>query len=189
MEIERFDIEGPLLLTPKRFGDARGFVSETYSAARLAEAGIDLAFVQDNHAFSRPAGVLRGLHFQTPPQAQAKLVRVVRGRVWDVVVDLRVGSPTYGRHVGAELSAENWTQMLAPEGFAHGFVTLEPDTEVLYKLSALYAPELEAGIAWDDPDLGIDWPVAADRVVLSEKDAARPRLKDYASPFRFEATP
>lgn len=187
MDIERFDIDGPVAVTPKRFGDTRGFFSETFNAERLAEVGITGPFVQDNHSLSRSPGVLRGLHYQAPPAAQAKLVRVVKGRIFDVAVDIRAGSPTYGRHVAVELSAENWRQLYVPAGFAHGFVTLEPDTEVIYKVDAFYAPAQEAGIAWDDPEIGIDWPVAPEQVLLSDKDKINPPLKDLASPFQWTA--
>jgi dTDP-4-dehydrorhamnose 3,5-epimerase len=174
------------LLVPRRFEDARGFLSETYSRQRLAEAGIGDALVQENHSYSAVRGTVRGLHFQAPPFAQAKLVRVLRGAVFDVAVDIRRGSPTYGRHVAAVLSRDNWTQLYVPAGFAHGFCTLEPDTEVLYKLDAAYAPQAEGGLAWDDPDLGIDWPVATADAVLSDKDRVYPRLKDLDSPFVHE---
>ncbi|MQX37747.1 dTDP-4-dehydrorhamnose 3,5-epimerase [Roseospira navarrensis] len=180
MEIEALDIPEVRILKPRKFGDHRGFFSETYNKNALAEAGIHLDFVQDNHSLSATPGTLRGLHFQTPPMAQDKLVRVVRGAVWDVAVDIRAGSPTYGRWVGAEISAAAWNQILVPAGFAHGFLTLTPDTEVEYKVTAFYAPDCDKGLAWDDPDLAIDWPLPAglDRPVLSEKDARQPRLRD-----------
>lgn len=182
MEITPLDIPGVKLVKPRRFGDHRGFFMETYSAPKLAEGGITCPFVQDNHSLSEHARVLRGLHFQAPPHAQDKLVRVVRGRVWDVAVDIRRGSPTYGKWVAAELSAENDTQIFVPVGFAHGFVTLEPATEVLYKVSDIYAPETEGGIIWNDPDLAIPWPFDGDPS-LSSKDAVLPRFAEFESPF------
>jgi dTDP-4-dehydrorhamnose 3,5-epimerase len=166
------------LIEPKKFSDERGFFSQTWSARDLAAAGIDLQFVQDNHALSRAAGVLRGLHYQAAPHAQAKLIRVTRGRIVDVAVDIRRSSPTFGRHFMAELSAENWLQMLVPVGFAHGYLTLEPDTEVLYKVTSPYAPTHDRGIAWNDPTLGIKWPVAEGIAILSEKDRRLPKLRD-----------
>ena len=159
-------------------GHARGFFSETWSAREHLARGLEFAWVQDNHAYSVPRGTLRGLHYQRAPMAQDKLVRVTRGAVFDVAVDIRPGSPTFGRHVSAVLSAENWTQILVPKGFAHGYVTLEPDTEVIYKVTAPYAPEHDAGIAWDDPALGIAWPVPRAEIVLSDKDTRQPRLAD-----------
>ena len=185
MQVERFDIPGVVALTPARHGDHRGFFSEVYNRARLAEAGIAADFVQDNHSFSREKGVIRGLHFQKPPHAQAKLVRVSRGAALDVVVDIRTGSPTYGRHVAVELSAENWKQLYVPEGFAHGFCTLTADVEFLYKVSGYYDRESDAGLAFDDPDLSIDWPVAAADAILSDKDRRHPRLRDLGPVFTF----
>jgi len=166
------------IITPKKFGDQRGFFSETYNSRRMAEAGIALTFVQDNHSLSREAGVLRGLHYQVPPHAQAKLVRVVRGRIFDVAVDIRRGAPTFAQGVGLEVSAERWNQILVPAGFAHGFLTLEPDTEVIYKVSDFYAPQHDRAIRFDDPAIGIDWPVDPARIRLSDKDAAAPSLAD-----------
>ena len=159
MQVETTAIAGPLLITPKRFSDDRGFFSETYVQRVLEPHGIGAAFVQDNHSLSRLPGVLRGLHYQLPPKAQGKLVRVVRGSIFDVAVDIRRGSPDYGRHVSIVLSADNWRQLWVPVGFAHGFLTLEPDTEVIYKVTADYAPDLDRGIAWDDPDVGVAWPI------------------------------
>jgi len=179
--IETCPIDGLLVITPKRHGDERGFFSETYNAQALAEAGFDKPFVQDNHSLSRQKGVLRGLHFQTPPFAQDKLVRVLRGAVLDVAVDLRSGSSTYGQHFALELSADNWKQLLIPVGFAHAFYTLEPDTEVAYKVTAPYAPDHDAGLRWDDPDLAIDWP--GNNPVLSAKDAQLPLFAGFKSPF------
>jgi dTDP-4-dehydrorhamnose 3,5-epimerase len=183
VQIERLAIPDVLLLTPKRHGDARGWFREAWSATRFAEAGLDHNFVQDNEAFSADAGTLRGLHFQAPPAAQSKLVSVLRGRVFDVVVDLRVGSASFGRHVCCELSAEHGASLMVPRGFAHGYLTLEPATLVAYKVDAPYAPALEGGIAWDDPDTGISWPTAFGAPVLSDKDRALPRLSALASPF------
>jgi dTDP-4-dehydrorhamnose 3,5-epimerase len=162
------------LIRMRRHVDDRGFFSETYSARSLAAAGITCPFVQDNHSFSARAGTVRGLHFQIPPHAQAKLVRVVRGAVLDVAVDLRIGSPTFGRHVAAMLSADEWNMLFIPEGFAHGFCTLSPETEVVYKASRFYEPTHDRGIAWDDPLLGIDWPVDRARAIVSEKDRLLP---------------
>lgn len=183
MQIESLGIPDVKILTPKRFGDARGFFSETYNKAALAEHGIALDFIQDNHSMSQPVGVLRGLHFQTPPFAQDKLVRVVRGRIYDVAVDIRSGSPTYGKWVGAEISAEAWNQILVPVGFAHGFVTLEPDTEVIYKVTGPYAPDHDKGLAWNDPAIGIDWPLNGVEPTLSDKDTKHPGLADLPAYF------
>jgi dTDP-4-dehydrorhamnose 3,5-epimerase len=168
------------LIKPRRHGDARGYFSEVYNAKVFAEAGVTLTFVQDNHAYSQDVGTLRGLHFQTEPYAQTKLVRVARGRIFDVAVDLRRGSPTFGQHVSAELSAENGAQLLVPAGFAHGYYTMEPNTEVLYKVDAYYAPAHDRGILWSDPDLRIPWPIGNAVPHLSAKDTALPRLKDLA---------
>jgi dTDP-4-dehydrorhamnose 3,5-epimerase len=173
------------LVTPPIVRDGRGFFSETYSRQALAEAGIVAEFVQDNHSLSRSRGVLRGLHYQLEPHAQGKLVRVARGSIFDVAVDIRHGSPSFGRHVSAVLSAENWAQLWVPPGFAHGFCTLEPDTEVVYKVTDLYAPECDRGIAFDDPDLGIAWPVAAGEAVLSDKDRRQPRLSALPAQFTY----
>jgi len=184
MEIERLAIPDIILITPARHGDARGFFSETYSARRYREIGIAAAFVQDNHSLSAQAGVVRGLHCQIAPSVQGKLVRVVKGAVWDVVVDIRHGSPTYGRHAAAELSAANWRQMWVPGGFLHGFCTLQPDTEVIYKVTADYDPPAERGVIWNDPFLALPWPVSAGEAVLSGKDAALPALADCDAWFR-----
>lgn len=185
MDIERLAIPEVLLIKPRRFGDHRGFFSETWNRQAFREAGIDLDFVQDNHSLSAEPGTLRGLHFQTPPRAQDKLVRVVRGAIFDVAVDIRVGSPTYGHWVGAEVSAEAWNQILVPKGFAHGFCTLTSDTEVIYKVTDLYAPDCDKGLAWDDPDLAIDWPCDPAKAVLSDKDRRHPRLADLPQYFRY----
>ena len=178
LEILPTAIEAVTIVAPKRFGDERGFFSEVYNASAFAEAGIETLFVQDNHSLSARVGTVRGLHFQSPPHAQVKLVRVTRGRILDVAVDLRRSSPTYGRHVAVELSAQNWRQLLVPVGFAHGFCTLEPDTEVVYKVSAPYAAAHDLGLAWDDPALGIAWPVGPAEATLSDKDRRQPRLAD-----------
>jgi dTDP-4-dehydrorhamnose 3,5-epimerase len=177
-EAREFAVEGPLLISARRFGDARGVFCETYSRRDFAALGIADEFVQDNYSRSVPVGTVRGLHFQTAPQPQAKLVRVLRGRVLDVAVDLRPGSPGYGRHVAAELSAENGLMLYVPVGFAHGFVTREPDTEVAYKVSGYYAPACDGGIAWDDPTLGIAWGIAPGAATLSDKDRRLPRLAE-----------
>ena len=186
MESYPLDIPEIKILRPARHGDARGFFSETWSAAAFAAAGLDICFVQDNQSLSALKGTLRGLHFQTPPFAQAKLLRVIRGAVFDIAVDLRRGSPSYGGHVGAVISAEAWNQILVPEGFAHGFLTLEPDTEVLYKVSAPYAPDHDSGILWNDSDLAIEWPLEGAEPVLSDKDRVQPRLRDFDTPFVYE---
>lgn len=177
----RLDIPEVVLVIPPRFNDPRGYFSETYVKARFAANGIDCDFVQDNESLSEPVGTIRGLHFQAPPHAQAKLVRVVQGAVFDVAVDIRKGSPTFGRWVGATLTAEGREQLFVPHGFAHAFCTLVPDTKVLYKVDDVYARDCEGGIVWDDPDLAIRWPVA--HTLLSDKDRILPRLKDLDSPF------
>lgn len=183
MKLTRLDIPDVLLLEPRRFGDARGFFSEVWKRSALVALGFDVDFVQDNHSLSREVGVVRGLHFQRPPTAQGKLVRVVRGRILDVAVDIRQGSPTYGRHVAMELSAENWAQLWVPRGFAHGFMTLEPDTEVIYKVDHEYDAATDGGIAWDDPALGIAWPAVPGGPVLSDKDRRAPRLAEAGAIF------
>ncbi|MFC4352545.1 dTDP-4-dehydrorhamnose 3,5-epimerase [Fodinicurvata halophila] len=186
MEIAALAIPEVKLLTPRKHGDDRGFFSEVYNKKVLAEAGIDIDFVQDNHTWSVEAGTLRGLHFQAPPFAQDKLVRVVRGSIFDVAVDLRRGSPTFGQYVSATISAAAWNQILMPIGFAHGFVTLEPDCEVLYKVSDYYAPEHDMGVAWNDPDIAIDWPLNGRDAKLSEKDRKLPLLKDLPEVFVYD---
>ncbi|MEM1003739.1 MAG: dTDP-4-dehydrorhamnose 3,5-epimerase [Pseudomonadota bacterium] len=183
MKIEETALPGVLILTPARFGDARGFFSESWNRRRMAEQGIDLDFVQDNHSLSAQVGTVRGLHFQAPPHAQDKLVRCGRGRIFDAVVDIRKGSATYGQWIGVELSAENGRQLLVPKGFLHGFVTREPDTEICYKCTDYYAPESDGAVRWDSCD--IDWGLTGDPV-LSEKDAAAPALADFDSPFVWE---
>jgi dTDP-4-dehydrorhamnose 3,5-epimerase len=178
------------LLKPKRFADERGWFSETYNESHFLASGIPTRFVQDNHSLSRGAGVLRGLHFQTPPHGQAKLVRCVRGRIFDVAVDIRRGSPSYGRWVAAELSAEEGEQLFVPIGFAHGFLTLEPDSEVIYKVSDVYAPQCDGGIRWDDATIGVRWPLADGAAPqLSPKDAALPPLAAFDSPFPYDGHP
>jgi len=181
--IETLDIADVIVLTPKRHGDERGYFSEVFRLDVLAKCAPGLVFVQDNQSGSAQAGTVRGLHFQAPPQAQAKLIRVLRGAILDVVVDLRRKSPTFGRHVHHMLSAENGAQLLVPTGFAHGFCTLAPDTEVTYKVSAYYNAEADKGLAWDDPALGIAWPVLADKAVLSGKDRTHPKLADLPAYF------
>tara|TARA_R110002049_G_scaffold36213_1_gene115890 strand:- start:160 stop:726 length:567 start_codon:yes stop_codon:yes gene_type:complete len=178
-------LDGVLVITPTRHGDHRGFFSESWNRARMAEAGIDIDFVQDNHSFSTAKGTLRGLHFQAPPHAQDKLVRCGRGRLFDVAVDIRRGSPTYGQWVGEELSFENGKQLLVPQGFLHGFVTLEPDTEIIYKCSDYYAPDCDGAVRFDDPDIGIDWALGDISPVLSDKDTAAPLLADFDTPFTY----
>jgi dTDP-4-dehydrorhamnose 3,5-epimerase len=170
-------------MTLARHEDARGFFSETYSQRALAAVGIADSFVQDNHSMSRQRGTVRGLHFQIPPATQTKLIRVLRGAIFDVAVDLRHGSPTFGRHASCVLTATGWQQLYVPEGFAHGFCSLEERTEVLYKCSAHYAPESERGLRWDDPALGIDWPVTSERAVVSERDRAHPCLAELPAFF------
>jgi dTDP-4-dehydrorhamnose 3,5-epimerase len=178
MNVERLAIPGVILFTPPRFSDARGFFSETFSVGRFAEVGVDQPFVQDNHSFSASRGTVRGLHCQISPSVQGKLVRCIRGAVWDVAIDIRRGSATFGKHVAAELSAENWRQLWVPGGFLHGFCTLEPDTEVIYKVTADYDRSAERGVVWNDPDLALPWPVDAGSAVLSDKDRALPRLAE-----------
>ncbi|MDZ7710231.1 MAG: dTDP-4-dehydrorhamnose 3,5-epimerase [Roseovarius sp.] len=185
MKIEQTPLPGVVLLEPARVGDSRGFFSESWSRARMAKAGLDIDFVQDNHSLSAQAGTVRGLHFQGPPHAQAKLVRCGRGRLFDVAVDIRRGSPTYGRWFGAELSFDNGRQMLIPEGFLHGFATREPETEIIYKCSDTYAPDCEGAVRFDDPDIGIDWGLGDMAPVLSKKDAAAPAFADFVSPFEW----
>jgi dTDP-4-dehydrorhamnose 3,5-epimerase len=174
MDVVSLDIPDVKIIRPKKFGDHRGFFSETYTKKTFEAAGLQYDFVQDNHSLSAEVGTVRGLHFQLPPFAQDKLVRVVRGAILDVAVDIRKGSPTFGRHVSAVISAAEWNQILVPIGFAHGFCTLEPDTEVIYKVTNYYSAEHDRGLLWNDPELGIDWPVAADKARLSDKDHKHP---------------
>jgi dTDP-4-dehydrorhamnose 3,5-epimerase len=183
MQVHETEIPAVKVITPKKFGDHRGFFSEVYNRRQFADAGIDLNFVQDNHSLSVERNVVRGLHFQIPPYAQDKLVRVISGAILDVAVDLRRDSPTFGKHVKIELSANNFQQVLVPVGFAHGFVTLEPNTEVLYKVTNYYAPDHDRGVLWNDPDLGIDWSVDPDNAVISDRDREWPYWRDLANNF------
>lgn len=185
MQIEPTTLADVLILTPRRFADARGWFSETFSAPRLAEAGLDLAWVQDNHSFSAAKGTLRGLHFQAPPRAQDKLVRCTRGAILDVAVDIRTGSPTYGKWVGVELSADNGRQLFVPQGFLHGFVTLTDGCEVQYKCTDIYSPDHDGAVRWNDPAIGVDWGTLAP--ILSDKDTKAPLLADIGTPFRMGA--
>ena len=186
--IEKTNLADVLLITPPRFGDDRGFFSETWNARTLAEQGVTITFIQDNQSLSQASNTVRGLHYQSPPHAQDKLVRCGRGSLLDVAVDIRKSSPTYGKWVSVVLSAENGKQLLVPKGFLHGFVTLEPDTEILYKCSDYYAPECDGAIRFDDPDIGIDWGISSDRAILSDKDAAAPSFESFDSPFTFGET-
>jgi dTDP-4-dehydrorhamnose 3,5-epimerase len=183
LDVRRLDLEGLLEIRPPRFGDDRGFFSEVWNAEKMEEAGLDLDFLQDNHSYSAGRGVLRGLHFQAPPAAQDKLLRVSRGAVFDVAVDIRRGSKTFGQWAGLIISAKEWNQILVPKGFAHGFVTLEPDTEVQYKVTAPYRPDMDRAIRFDDPRIGIEWPIPADELQLSAKDRAAPMLADVDTGF------
>lgn len=182
MNITRFDIEGPVLIEPRRFADPRGIFSEVWKASTHAEIGITTSFVQDNHSLSRPKGTVRGLHYQRPPTAQGKLVRCVRGAILDVAVDIRRGSPSFGKFVAVELSAENWKQLWIPRGFAHALCTLTEDTEVLYKVDAPYDPATDSAIRFDDPAIGIPWPIPAAEALLSDKDRAAPLLAEALIP-------
>lgn len=187
MQFIQTSLSGVVLCVPKRFTDERGFFSETYSSRDFAEAGLRYDFVQDNHSLSRRAGTIRGLHFQAPPHAQAKLVRCIRGRVLDVAVDIRRGSPTFAQSVSAELSAENGHQLLIGPGFLHGFVTLEPDTEIVYKCDDYYAPDSDGAVLFSDKQLGIDWGgIDNADAVLSEKDANAPTMAEFQTPFTYE---
>jgi dTDP-4-dehydrorhamnose 3,5-epimerase len=177
------------LIETRRFADDRGWFSETYAEAKWAAMGVDVRFVQDNQSSSTFVGTIRGIHFQSPPHAQAKLVRCVRGRIVDYAVDLRKGSPTFGKVAFAELSADNGRQLFVPVGYGHAFVTLEPETEVAYKVSDIYSAECDGGVAWDCPDIGIDWPLPSSGPVLSDKDKALPRLADFDSPFAYDGAP
>jgi dTDP-4-dehydrorhamnose 3,5-epimerase len=186
MQIRPLAITDVKIITPKKFGDDRGYFSETYNKQALADAGIEETFVQDNQSLSATRGTVRGLHFQIPPVAQAKLVRVLRGSILDVAVDLRRDSPTYGKYVAEVISAWEGNQILVPVGFAHGFCTLEPDTEVFYKVSAPYSPAHDRGVSWIDKDIAIDWPVAPADAVLSAKDLALPALADLPDCFTLQ---
>jgi dTDP-4-dehydrorhamnose 3,5-epimerase len=183
VKIETTDIDGMLVIEPRRHGDHRGFFSETFRHDQLREHGVDLDWIQDNHAYSTLRGVIRGLHFQAPPFAQAKLLRVTRGAILDVAVDIRRGSTTFGRHVAVELSADNWRQLLVPAGFAHGYCTLTDESEVLYKVTAPYDPASEGGLLWNDPSLGIPWPIPASDAIMTDRDKAWPILAELQSPF------
>ena len=171
-----------ILIKPTRHKDERGFFSETYSRRRYKEFGIDMDFVQDNHSFSLEPGTLRGLHFQVPPNAQGKLVRCGKGAIFDVAVDIRKGSPTFGDWAGYELTEENGHQLYVPVGFAHGFLTLKPESEIVYKCTDYYAPQAEGSIRWDDPSIDIEWPLS-ENIILNERDAIAPLLKDFETPF------
>ena len=186
MQIRSLAIPDVKVVTPRIFRDERGFFSETYSQRGLADAGIVSAFVQDNHALSVQPGVVRGLHFQIAPHAQGKLVRVVKGSIFDVAVDIRKGSPSFGKHVSAVLSAENWDQLWVPPGFAHGYATLEADTEVIYKVTEYYDPKSERAIRWNDPALGIAWPVKPGAAIVSAKDADNSPLAELPTFFTFQ---
>lgn len=187
MQIEPTPLSGVMIVTPRRFADARGWFSEVWNKAALAAAGITSDFVQDNHSQSRATGTLRGLHYQSPPHAQAKLVRCSRGRILDVAVDIRRGSPTFGHWTGIEISAEDGRQLFVPAGFLHGFVTREDDCEVLYKCSDVYAPDCDGAVRFDDPDLAIDWGIAPGAAILSDKDRAAPPFRNFATPFVYGA--
>lgn len=176
MEVRPLSLDGVFEIIPRKFGDDRGFFSETFKIDTLREAGIDLTFVQDNHSYSAAKGVVRGLHYQLPPFAQDKLVRVIRGAILDVAVDIRKSSPNFGKWLALEVSAEKWNQILVPKGFAHGFITLTDDTEVIYKVTDDYAPEHDRSIRFDDPSIGINWPIPASGVQLSDKDKNAPLL-------------
>jgi dTDP-4-dehydrorhamnose 3,5-epimerase len=188
MIAEETKLPGVVILTPRRFGDERGFFSESWNRRAMADLGLDIDFVQDNHSLSRDIGTVRGLHFQAPPHAQAKLVRCGRGRLFDVAVDIRKGSATFGQWVGVELSFENGRQLLIPEGFLHGFVTRAPDTEIIYKCSDFYAPDADGAVRFDDPELGIDWGLEGITPKLSAKDEAAPLMREFDSPFAWEET-
>ena len=186
IEAKPLALDGVYEITPRQLGDDRGFFSETYNCEALKEIGISVAFVQDNHSLSVEAGVLRGLHFQRPPAAQDKLVRVISGRVYDVIVDIRQGSKTFGQWIGIEISAKKWNQVFIPKGFAHGFLTLEPNTQFLYKVSDYYSRDCDRSIRFDDPDIGIEWPGDKSTFTLSEKDRMADRLRDIETGFRHE---
>jgi dTDP-4-dehydrorhamnose 3,5-epimerase len=186
MQVLETDIADIKLLEPVRHVDSRGFLSEVFNEGELLKHGIDIHFVQDNHSLSASTGVVRGLHFQIPPFAQAKLLRVTAGSIFDVAVDIRWGSPSFGRHVAAVLSVADWNQIFIPEGFAHGYCTLEPDTEVIYKVSAYYSHEHDRGLMWSDPALGITWPVSENEALVSDRDRAHPVLSRLPRYFRYE---
>jgi dTDP-4-dehydrorhamnose 3,5-epimerase len=185
MELRATALPDVKVLTPRRFGDQRGYFCETWSAARMGALGLDIAFVQDNESLSAKAGTLRGLHYQAPPFGQAKLVRVARGAILDVAVDARRGSPSYGRWVAEEISAENGAQILIPHGFLHGFLTLTGDTLVIYKVDNVYDAGSDGGVRWNDPDLGVDWGAAEEGLTLSDKDRRAPFFREWVSPFEY----
>lgn len=186
MQIEKTKLPGVIIITPARFGDDRGFFSESWSRKALQDQGLKYDFVQDNHSLSEKVGTIKGLHFQSPPHAQDKLVRCGRGRLFDVAVDIRLGSPTYGKWVGEELSFENGRQLLIPAGFLHGFVTREPNTEIVYKCTDYYTPECDGAIRFDDPDIEIDWSLPEGMTVrLCDKDARAGLLRDFITPFSY----
>ena len=185
MEIRPTALPEVKILTPRRFGDARGYFTETWSGPRMKDAGLDVAFVQDNESLSAQKGTLRGLHYQAPPFAQSKLVRVGKGAILDVAVDARRGSPTYGKWIAEEISAANGAQILVPRGFLHGFVTLTPDTLVIYKVDNVYDGASDGSVAWNDADIGVDWGVSPDETVLSDKDRKAPAFRDWVSPFEY----
>ena len=186
MKIESSEIDDVKIVWPDKFGDHRGFFSETFNSEKFKMGGLDLSFCQDNHSLSEKAGTLRGLHFQINPHAQGKLLRVTRGAIYDVAVDIRAGSPTFGKWVGYEISAKLWNQIFIPVGFAHGFCTLEDNTEVMYKVTAPYSPENERGLAWNDDELAIDWPIDNESPILSEKDTSYPELRNLPTFFKYE---
>ncbi len=185
MKVIETSIPDVKMIIPIKHGDDRGFFSEIYNRRAFAEAGIDLDFVQDNHSFSAQKGTIRGLHFQTPPYALDKLVRVVRGRIFDVAVDLRKDSPSFGQHVTAIISAEEWNQILVPIGFAHGFCALEPNTEVIYKVTNYYAPAHDKGLVWNDPELNIEWPISVDEAILTDRDKMLSRFSELTDFFSY----
>lgn len=186
MQIEHTPLDGLIVITPKRFGDARGFFCESFSKRAMAQQGLDIEWVQDNHSLSQAVGTVRGLHFQAPPHAQAKLVRCGRGALFDVAVDIRLGSPSYGRWFGTTLSFDNGRQMLIPAGFLHGFVTRMPDTEIVYKCSDYYAPECDGAVRFDSPEIGIDWALNGLPAILSDKDQNAAPFDTFKSPFHYE---
>ena len=186
VKIEPTKIYDVKIVWPDKFGDHRGFFSETFNSEKFKLSGLDLSFCQDNHSLSEKAGTLRGLHFQINPYAQGKLLRVTRGAIYDVAVDIRAGSPTFGEWVGYEISAKLWNQIFIPVGFAHGFCTLEDNTEVMYKVTAPYSPENERGLAWNDDELAIDWPIDNNAPILSEKDTCYPELRNLPAFFKYE---
>ena len=186
MEVEHTALDGVVILTPARHGDTRGFFSESWNKARMEADGFHYDFVQDNHSLSQAVGTVRGLHFQTPPHAQAKLVRCGQGALLDVAVDIRRNSQTYGKWIGVELTAQNGKQLLIPIGFLHGFVTRAPDTEIIYKCTDYYAPECDGAVRYDDPEIGIDWALGSDAPLLSAKDLKAPMLAELDSPFTYE---